>query len=66
MKIKLDEKNDALYFRLDETEVFESEKVAPGIIIDFSKEGKFVGIEILNLSQRIEPSKLKSLQYDTA
>ena len=66
MKLKVDKENDALYFRLDESSIVESEEVQPGIILDFNGEGKVVGIEILNLSGRMTPEQLKILQYETA
>jgi uncharacterized protein YuzE len=65
MRLKVDKENDALYFRLDESSVMESEEVQPGIILDFNAEGKVVGIEILNLSVRVTPEQLKVLQYET-
>jgi uncharacterized protein YuzE len=66
MRLKVDRENDALYFRLDESSVMESEEVQPGIILDFNAEGKVVGIEILNLSVRVTPEQLRILQYETA
>jgi len=65
MRLKVDKENDALYFRLDESSVVESEEVQPGIVLDFNVEGKVVGIEILNLSIRMTPDQLKVLQYET-
>jgi uncharacterized protein YuzE len=55
MKLIVDKESDALYFRLDESSVIESEEVEPGIILDFNSDGKFVGIEMLSLSERINP-----------
>ncbi len=52
MRPKIDKENDALYLRLDETTIVESEEVQPGIILDFDKNGRVVGIEILALSTR--------------
>ena len=66
MKLKIDQEHDALYFRLDETAIQESEEVQPGVILDYNAEGKVVGIEILELSQRVKPDQLKVLQYETA
>jgi uncharacterized protein YuzE len=66
MRLKVDKENDALYFRLDESPIVESEEVQPGVILDFNAEGKVVGIEILNLSNRTTPDQLKILQYETA
>ena len=66
MRLKVDKDNDALYFRLDESQIVESEEVEPGIILDFNKDGKVVGIEMLNLSARVAPEQLKTLQYESA
>ncbi|MBU1262301.1 DUF2283 domain-containing protein [bacterium] len=66
MKLRVDKENDALYFRLDESSVVESEEVQPGVVLDFNADSKVVGIEILNLSKRIPADQLKVLQYETA
>ena len=65
MRLKVDKENDALYFRLDEASIVESEEVQPGVILDFNTDGKVVGIEILNLSQRTPADQLNVLQYET-
>ena len=65
MKLKIDKESDALYFRLDEAAIVESEEVQPGVILDFNAEGKVVGIEILALSKRVNPDQFKILQYET-
>ena len=52
VKLKVDKKNDVLYFRLDESEIVESEELQPGVILDFDAKGHVVGIEILQLSTR--------------
>ncbi|MBC7263428.1 MAG: DUF2283 domain-containing protein [Chloroflexi bacterium] len=66
MRLKIDRENDALYFRLDETAIVESEEVQPGVILDFDKDGRVVGIEILALSTRVDLEKLRVLQFETA
>jgi hypothetical protein len=35
MRLKVDKENDALYFRLDESVIVESEEVQPGVIFGF-------------------------------
>ena len=55
MRLKVDRKSDALYFRLNELAIVESEEVQPGVILDFDAEGRMVGIEILHLSSRATP-----------
>jgi uncharacterized protein YuzE len=65
MRLKVDKDNDVLYFRLDESSIVESEEVQPGIVLDFNADGNVVGIEMLNLSKRVNLDQLKMLQYET-
>ena len=65
MRLKIDKENDALYLRLNEDEIIESEEVQPGVILDFDQNGNVVGIEILALSTRTEPEKLHIFQLET-
>ena len=66
MRLKVDHKNDALYFRLDESAVVDSEEVQPGVILDYDARGNVIGLEILGLSKRVPIEMLKSLQFETA
>jgi uncharacterized protein YuzE len=66
MRLKVDEENDALYFRLDESVIVQSEEVQPGVILDFNEEGHVVGVEILDLSMRTAPQQLRVLRFETA
>lgn len=52
MKIEFDPVTDALYVRLNEQKIIESEEVQPGLILDFDDSGKVVGVEILSVSKR--------------
>jgi uncharacterized protein YuzE len=52
MKLKYDNQADALYLRLDDSKILESEEVAPGIILDFNEKNQVVGVEMLSLSKR--------------
>ena len=65
MKLKVDKEADALYFRLDEAAVVESEEVQPGVILDFDKENRVIGVEILGISSRVSLEHLRSLQFET-
>ena len=65
MRLKIDRESDALYFRLDEAAVVDSEEVQPGVILDFDKENRVVGIEILGISSRVPIENLRSLQFET-
>ena len=66
MKVRIDKEDNALYFELDDVEIVESEEVQPGIILDFDKDGRLVGIEILDWSTRLTPEKLRLMQFETA
>ena len=59
MKFDYDPKVDALYLRLNESEIVESEEVQPGIILDFDASGTVVGVEVLRASQRTNPQPVK-------
>ena len=66
MRLRIDRESDALYLRLDEAEIIESEEVEPGVILDFDKDGRVIGVEMLKLSSRTTPEKLRVLQFETA
>ncbi len=66
MRLKVDKDSDALYFRLGENAIVESEEVRPGVILDFDEKGQVVGIEILNISARATEEELSNLQFQTA
>lgn len=65
MKIKVDKETDALYFRLDENEIVESEEVQPGVILDFDANNQVVGMEILDISKKIDQKNLSIMQFET-
>jgi len=66
MKLKVDEKNDVLYLRLDESKIVESEEVQPGVILDFDANNNVIGIELLGVSRRVALDTFKNLQFETA
>jgi len=66
MKVHFDQKTDALYFRLDDSRVMESEEVKPGIVLDFNDKNQVVGIEILNIGKRVPAVNLKRMQFEVA
>jgi uncharacterized protein YuzE len=65
MKLKADKENDAIYLRLDDSKIIESEEVEKGLILDFNEAGNIVGVEILNVSQRTDKINFNSLQFET-
>lgn len=66
MKLHVDEQADALYLRLDDSPIIESEEVTPGIVLDYNERDEVVGIEVLHLSRRTEPLNLKQFQFTSA
>ncbi len=66
MKIRVDKKNDALYFRLDESRIVESDEVQPGVILDYDENNQVVGIEILGISARTSQEELSFIKFQTA
>jgi uncharacterized protein YuzE len=56
MRLKVDRENDAVYLRLDESPIVESEQVQPGVILDSDAEGKVIGLELPGMARRIPPT----------
>lgn len=62
MKFHYDKKIDALYIRFNDKRYFESDEVKDGVIFDYDKKGKIIGIEILAASHRFPQEFKTSLQ----
>lgn len=56
MRFHYDKKKDALYMRFSEKPYRESDEVDAGVIFDYDRGGKVIGIEILDASKKIAPS----------
>jgi uncharacterized protein YuzE len=58
MKVEYDPEVDALYIDiLGEEAAIDSEEIASYVIIDYGKDNKVVGIEVLNASKTIKGLK---------
>ena len=66
MRVHFDEKADAIYMRLDESKIVESQEVQPGIVLDFNEHNQVVGIEILRIKDRVPHANLKQMQFEVA
>ncbi|MEQ6341939.1 MAG: DUF2283 domain-containing protein [Gammaproteobacteria bacterium] len=66
MRVHFDEKADAIYMRLDESKIVESQEVQPGIVLDFNEHNQVVGIEILRAKDRVPQANLKQMQFEVA
>ncbi|HDH31611.1 MAG TPA: DUF2283 domain-containing protein [Candidatus Wolfebacteria bacterium] len=61
-----DEKADAVYVRLDDSKIIDSQEVEKGIILDFNENNQVVGIEILRVKNRVPLANLKQMQFEIA
>ncbi len=52
IRIRYDSVADALYIKLRDGKIENSEEIAPGIIVDYSKDGEIIGIEIIEFSKK--------------
>ena len=65
MKLTVDPQADALYLRLNDAAIADSEQVASGVILDYDAEENVVGVEMLHLSKRARKEDLKRLLFET-
>ena len=64
MKVHFDQNSDAVYSKLDDSAITDSEEVKPGIILDFNEQNQIVGIEILRVRDRVPEANLKQMQFE--
>lgn len=65
MKLDVDSEADALYLRLDDSDIVESEEVSPGVMLDYNAENEVIGVEMLRLSKRAPGLNLTDLHFET-
>ena len=65
MKLHLDREADALYLRIGETKIIESEEVSPGVILDFNDKNEVVAIEVLYLNRGSRTVDLTTVVTET-
>ena len=65
MKIHVDKEADALYLRLDEAAIIDSEEVSPGVVLDYNDANEVIGVELLHLSKRSSALSLSALEFET-
>jgi uncharacterized protein YuzE len=53
MKFYFDGKADAIYLCLDHSKIIESEEAGRNIVLDFDEHDQVMGIEILNVRNRV-------------
>lgn len=65
MKLSVDEKADALYLKLDDSEIVDTQEVSPGIVLDYNESKQVVGVEVLYLSKRTSTLDLAGFRFET-
>lgn len=66
MRIYFDEKADAVYLRLDQSRIVESEEAHPGIVLDLNEQNEVVGIELLRVKNRIALADPRKIDFEIA
>ena len=56
--------SDALYFRISEDAIEESEEVSKGLVVDYDASGNVVGIKILNVKEKFKMEDLIGLKIE--
>jgi uncharacterized protein YuzE len=58
MRIHYSPEADALYIRLKETDIADTNELTYDIILDYDKDGNIIGIEILSASEHADIGKI--------
>lgn len=61
MKIEYDHEVDALHIRIQEKYVAKTKEIAEGINVDFDEDGKVIGFEILDATDRYSQADIFNL-----
>jgi uncharacterized protein YuzE len=64
MKLTVDPQVDALYLRLNEAQIVDSEQVASGVVLDYDAHDNVVGVELVHLSKRGGPVEIEKLVFE--
>jgi uncharacterized protein YuzE len=54
MRVQYDPSADAMYIRLAEGTVTDSDEIRDGVVLDYDAAGRVFGIELLNVSKRAD------------
>lgn len=57
MKLNYHPDTDSLYIDLSERPSVESREISEGVVLDYDSDGRLVGIDIDNASQKVEMEK---------
>ena len=62
IKLEYDPQVDAVYLKLSNNKIIESEEIINGVIYDYGKDEEIIGIEILNLKSK-SPFKCMKIKF---
>ena len=65
MRVNVNKDDDALYFRLVDREICESEEIKPGVILDYDEAGEVVGVEFLGIAKKASLQELSSIHFES-
>jgi len=58
MRMRYSQEADAIYIRLKENKIVNSDEISDGVIVDYDENGDIVGIEILWVSEKVDIDQL--------
>ena len=61
MKTTYDRDANAIYVKFSDAKVAGMEELRPGLIVDFDKDGRIIGIEMLDARNQLAADALASL-----
>lgn len=63
MKIKFDSEVDALYLRLADGDVVDSETIEPDVVYDYDAKDEIIGIEVLRVRANLPDLAIKAFPF---
>jgi len=63
MKITFDKEADTIYIELSEENFASNKKIDEETILDLDKNGKIIGIELLNISKRMTKNFISDISF---
>jgi len=64
MKIEYDRQVDALYIRIQETQVARTQEISEGVNVDFDGQGRLIGLEVLAAAERYSLADIFNLSTE--
>jgi uncharacterized protein YuzE len=64
MKIEYSKDADAIYVYFKQDFVARSKEIEDGVVIDFDEKGQFIGVEVLDVSQRFSLSDIVNVNIE--